>query len=55
MVKIEAKCNIKHCWNNVVVYPSGNAGTFCSPCVEELQKQSRQMTNLLNNAVTLRS
>ena len=53
--QIEAKCNIKYCWNNVVVYPSGNEGTFCPPCIEELQKQSRQMTNLLNNAVTLRS
>mgnify|MGYP003628391221 len=55
MVQIEPKCKVKHCWNNVVVYPSGNEGTFCESCIETLKTQSMQMTNLLNNAVTLRS
>ena len=51
MVKLEPKCQALKCWNNVVVYPSGNAGTFCESCIETIKIQSKQATALLNQTL----
>ena len=45
------KCRTKNCMNDVVVYPSGNEGTFCQSCIDSLQKQSKQMNGLLRGSL----
>ena len=50
MVKLEPKCQALKCWNNVIVYPSGNAGTFCESCVETFKVQSN-LTAVLNQTL----